>query len=180
MGGEGGMEMLRLLGFGLVLTGCVGLGLWYSFRFRQEIQNLKSMCYVLKLLEGQVSYGCNTLAVSCMEIAERVEEPFKGCLTEIYHNACRNDGKAFGQVCRESFSRRLKKLMVGNKEKQIFMNCFIQSGFEEEKQQSRSIQQERAELEERLQGLNKEIESKCRLSVSLGTMGGILLVILFI
>lgn len=172
--------MLRLLGFGLVLAGCVGLGVWYSFRFRREIQNLKSMCYVLKLLERQVSYGCNTMAVSCREIAERVEEPFKGCLTEIYQNACRNDGKSFGQVCEECFSKRLKKLMVGNKEKQIFMNCFIQSSFEEESQQAGSIQQERVELEERLQSLNKEIESRCRLSVSLGTMGGILLVILFL
>lgn len=174
------MEMLRLLGFGLILTGCVGLGVWYSFRFRQEIQNLKSMCRVLKLLEGQVSYGCNTLAVSCMEIAERVEEPFKGCLTDIYRNVCRNDGKAFGQVCKECFSQSLSKLIVGKKEKQIFMNCFIQSSYEEEQQQSQSIQRERVELEEHLQDLNKEIESKCRLSVSLGTMGGILLVILFL
>ena len=174
------MELLRLLGFGLVLVGCVGLGLWYGFRFRQEIQNLKTMCRVLKLLEGQVNYGCNTMAVSCMEIAERVEEPFKGCLTEIYHKACQNDGKAFGQVCKECFSQRLSKLFVGKREKQIFINCFLQSGFEEERQQSQSIQRERMELEEHLQELNKEIESKCRLSVSLGTMGGILLVILFL
>lgn len=172
--------MLRWLGFGLVLTGCVGLGTWYSVQFRQEIQNLKSMCYVLKLLEGQVRYGCNTLAVSCLEIAERVEEPFKGCFMEIYHNACRNDGKEFGQVCRECFSQRLKKLVAGDKEKRIFMNCFIKVGFEEEKQQYQSIQQEREELEECLQGLNKEIESKCRMAVSLGTMGGILLIVLFL
>ena len=172
--------MLRLLGFGLVFTGCVGLGAWYSFRFRQEIQNLKSMCRILKLLEDQVSYGCNTLAISCKEIAERVEEPFKGCFDEVYQITCKNDGKSFGQVFQECFSRRLSKLTVGKNEKQIFMNCFIQCGMEEERQQSQSIQRERTELEEHLQALNKEIESKCRLSVSMGTMGGILLVILFL
>ncbi|MBR6666033.1 MAG: stage III sporulation protein AB [Lachnospiraceae bacterium] len=172
--------MLRLLGFGLVFMGCVGLGMWYSFRFRQEIHQLKTMCYVLKLLEGQISYGSNTMAVSCMEIAGRVEEPFKSCLSRIYHESCRNDGKTFGEVSTECFSQILKKVPVGEKEKQSFLNCFIHCGFEEERQQTGNIRQERADLEEHLQDLNKEIQSKCRLSVSLGTMGGILLVILFL
>lgn len=172
--------MLRLLGFGLVFAGCAGLGLWYSYRFRQEIYHLKTMCYILKLLEGQISYGCNTMAVSCLEIAERVEEPFKSCFTEIYYESCKNEGKSFGEVSKECFSKSLKNLFVGKKEKQSFMNCFVQCGFEEERQQTRNIQQERADLEESLQYLNKEIQSKCRLSLSLGTMGGILLVILFL
>lgn len=174
------MEIQRLVGFGLILSGCCGLGIWYRNQFKLEIENLKTMCHILSLLAGQVRFGANILAVCCNEIAERVDEPFRGCLQSIYDRSCRNDGNDFGQVCKECFENGLKKLVVGNEEKALFIGCFVKSGFEEERQQLHYIEQVREELENYLHTHTQELSNKCKMALSLGTMSGILLVILFL
>lgn len=172
--------MQRVVGYLLMLSGCTGLGLWYSMQFRLRIHSLKQMNFILELLEGQVRFGRSTLPECCIQIAERVEEPFKGSFQEIYERNCRNRGDGFGQVCKEVFEQKLKKLVVSETEKEQFITCFASCGYEDDKMQIRSIQQGRQELERIITELNGTLNSRCRLAVSLGTMSGLLLVILFL
>lgn len=172
--------MYKVLGFILIMAGCTGLGMWYSVQFRLHIRNLKQMCHILMLMEGQVRFGRSTLPECCMQIAQRVEEPFKSSLEEIYENVNKNNGSSFGQVSRDCYERKLKKLVVSEKEKEGFIACFANAGFEEDDMQIQNIAQERQELETDLEELNKSLASRCKLAMSLGTMSGVLLMILFL
>ena len=92
----------------------------------------------------------------------------------------KNAGNSLGQVSRASFDRHLKKLMVSEKEKEEFIACFAQEGFEEGCMQIQSILRGRQELETAMQELSGTLNSRCRLAISLGTMSGLLLVVLFL
>lgn len=172
--------MQRLFGFLLVFTGCSGMGVWYSMQFRLRIQNMKQMCYILKLFTGQVRYGKSPLPICCQQIADKAEEPFRRCFLEIYEAMKGNQGRDFGQVCRECFDRNLKNQAITSMDRERFINSFIKTGFEEGKTMLQNIEQELNELQDSLNGLIHTQSSRCRMAVSLGTMGGLLLGILFL
>ncbi len=172
--------MQKTFGFILILAGCSGLGMWYSMQFRLRIQNLKKMCHILRMLESQVRFGRSTMGECCEQIARRVDNPFKSCFKEIAGEMEQNEGSSLGQVSRASFNRHLKRLVVSEKEKEEFVTCFAHEGFEDEGMQIQSILRGRQELETAMQELNETLTSRCRLAISLGTMSGLLLVVLFL
>ena len=172
--------MQKIIGFLMILAGCSGLGLWYSMQFQQQLHNVQEMCRILELFQGQIRYGRCTLPECCLQLAERAREPYKSCFEEIYEAACLNAGESFGQICQERLEGTMHRLVADKADKELFLSCFTKCGFEEDLMQLRTIEQTKEELEDRLQRLSKENNSKCRLALSMGAMSGLLLVILFI
>lgn len=172
--------MQKAFGFILILSGCSGLGIWYSMQFRLRIQNLKQMCHILSMLEGQVRYGRSTIGECCGQIAGRVDNPFRNVLVEIAEEMQKSNGNSLKQAGQMSFEKHFKRLVVSEKEKEEFMACFTHEGFEDEGMQIQSILRGRQELEGAMQELNESLNSRCRLAISLGTMSGLLLVVLFL
>ncbi|MBR4086008.1 MAG: stage III sporulation protein AB [Lachnospiraceae bacterium] len=172
--------MQKIFGFVLILAGCSGLGMWYCMQFRLRISNLKQMCHILCMLESYVRFGRSTMGECCNQIAGRVENPFKSGLQEIAMEMKKNQGSSLGQVSRKSLEKHLKKLVVSQREKEEFIACFVHEGYEDEGMQIQSIIRGRQELESARQKLNESLASRCKLAVSLGTMSGLLLVVLFL
>lgn len=172
--------MYRIIGFVLILVGCSGLGVWYSLQFTKQLATLQYMCRILELLMGQIRFGRCTLPECCLLLTERIEEPYKSSFMTIYENACGGGGESFGQLCQKQLSQDLRGLVVEKEDKELFISCFAGSGFEEDRMQLRTIEQIKKELEERAHKLSGENVSKCRLALSLGTMSGLLLIILFL
>ncbi len=172
--------MQRWIGFGMIFLGCSGLGLWYSRQFQKQYRDLQEMCRILELFAGHVRYGRSTLPECCMVLTERVGEPYKSSFLHIYNEACSNEGECFGILCEETLRKELKTLNVDKTDKELFISCFSKCGFAENIMQLRIIEQSREELEQKAKALNKENPSKCRLALSLGTMSGLLLIVLFL
>ena len=172
--------MHRMIGYLLIMTGCSGLGIWYSMQFRQQHRKLQVMCRILELFMGQIRYGRSTLPECCLQLSQRVDEPYKSCFYEIYRDAFKDEGTAFGHLCEKTLTEGLKKLIVAKEHKELFILGFTKVGFEEDRMQIRNIEQIKDELEDELNNLSRENASKCRLAISLGAMSGLLLVIMFL
>lgn len=172
------MDMFKIMGVIMILAGCMGLGLWYSGQFRRQIQVLKNFCYILELFLGEIRYGRCTLPECCLRVSERVEEPYKKMLSDIYMQSCENRGESFGEVCEAIWKEGLSREIASKEDKILFMNCFARSGYEEDIMQLRVMEQAKTELEKKVILLEAELASRCRLAFSLGTMSGLLLVIL--
>lgn len=172
--------MHRIIGFVLILVGCSGLGMWYCLQFRKQQSNLQAMCRILELLMGQIRYGRCTLGECCLQLSERVEEPYKSCFLAIYQRTCEGSGESFGQICKEQLQQDMLGVVADKEDKALFISCFTESGFEEGRMQLRSIEQIKEELEKHAYRISKENASRCRLALSLGMMSGLLLVILLV
>ncbi len=164
----------------MILAGCSGLGFWYSTQFQKQFITLQAFCSMLELYLGQIRFTRCSLPECCLQLAERAQEPYGQIFRNIYEEACANSGESFGNICERYLTEGLKTAVCQKKDKEIFISCFSKGGFEEDVLQLRHIEQARAELEDRMVRTAGENASKCRLALSLGTMGGLLLVLLFI
>ena len=174
------MEIYKLVGYILVMVGCVGLGICYSNRFKGNISNLKKLCYILEQLKSQVRYGRSTLPECCFCLGERLEEPYRSAFLEIYEKTGENTGESFGEVSSEVLGRVLTAVILGKEEKDLFVSCFANPGFEDNEMQLRNVERIENELDRHLHVLMKESPSKCKLALCLGIMSGLLIVILFL
>ena len=172
------MDMQKIVGVVLIFTGCAGLGGWYGREFRRQIQVLKTWCRILELFLSEIRYSRCTLPECCMRVSKRVEEPYKDIFSGIYLASCENTGESFGELCKRVLEEGLAEECAAKEDKELFMECFVSSGYEEDCLQLRSFEATKEELDKKVLDLEAEIASKCRLALSLGSMSGLLLIIL--
>ena len=61
--------MLKAVGAVMILTGCIGTGLWYRSRFLGRIRALRQLAAILELLCSEIRYGRETLWTCGIETA---------------------------------------------------------------------------------------------------------------
>ena len=170
--------MLRLLGGILIVSGSLGMGLWYRERFVGRLAALRNLQSILEMLMSEIRYSRATLPECCIHIAKRVQEPYSSCFVHIHAEMEKNTGIGFGQIFREQMEECMKGLPLLAEDRSCILSLFADGGFEEERMQIRSIEQQKELLMHTISRLEKENREKCRMAVGLGAMSGLLLVIL--
>lgn len=133
---------------------------------------------MLELFLSEIRFSRCTLPEGCMRVAERVREPYVSLFTAIYEKSCENTGESFSEVCREIFREGLAGENACEEDKALFTECFVSGGYAEDRMQLRVMEQAKEELEKKSATLEAGVASKCRLALSLGTMSGLLIIIL--
>lgn len=164
----------------MILVGCGGLGVWYGEQYREQVRTLQRFIHILELFEAEIRYGKCLLAECCLRLSEKLEEPYKGIFIEIYQKSMEYSGDSFGYICRQSMEYGMRELVAKTGDKELLINCFAKSGYEEDVLQLRVIEQTKKQLEQRLEYVSKENMSKYRVALGMGVMSGLLLVILLI
>ncbi len=162
----------------MIFAGCSGLGVWYSREFQGQIQVMKTWCRILELFLGEIRYSRCTLPECCMRVAKRMEAPYKELFLNIYMYSHENTGESFGEVCKSILEEGVEKENASKEDKELFVSCFMNCGYEEDYLQLRSFEQTKEELDKKVLTLEAVLASKCRLALSLGSMSGLLLIIL--
>lgn len=156
------------------------MGLWYRERFTGRLSCLRDLQRIQELLVSEIRYGRATLPECCSSIALRLPEPYSSCLSAVYERMRENAGVMFGQVFREEMSPCLDKLPLAEADKKCFLSLFTECGFEEERMQIRTIEQNKELLQQTITELERENKEKCRMAVGLGALSGLLLVVVLI
>ncbi len=170
--------MQKIIGVIMIFAGCTGLGVWYSRAFRGQIQVMKIWCRILELFVGEIRYSRCTLPECCMRVAKRTQPPYQELFMNIYMQSCENTGESFGDVCKRILEDGVAKENAAKEDKELFISCFVNDGYEEDFLQLRSLEQTKEELDKKVLALESVLASKCRLALSLGSMSGLLLIIL--
>lgn len=171
---------MRLLGGIMILAGCLGMGLWYREYFMGRLNCLRDLQRIQEMLISEIRYGRSTLPECCNSIAGRLQEPYSSCFGIIYERMRENGGVKFGQVFREEIGPCLDKLPLTEADRKCFLSLFSEGGFEEERMQIHTIEQNKEMLQKTVSELERENKDKCRMAVGLGAMSGLLLVIVLI
>lgn len=164
----------------MIITGCSGLGVWYGEQYREQVKTLQQFIHILELFEGEIRYGKSLLAECCLRLSEKLDEPYKNIFLEIYQRSMEHSGEDFGEICRQCMSCGMKELTVKTGDRELLINCFAESGYEEDVLQLRVIEQTKQQLLQRLECVAKENVSKYKVALGMGVMSGLLLMILLI
>lgn len=170
--------MLRLIGSVMVATGCIGLGIWYRQQFVQRLYHLRCLDKIVEMMMSEVRFGKATLPECCSNLAERLEEPYRQAFEEMFSYCQENSGESFGQVFQEKMERCFAHIPLHKEEKKLFLEFASESGFEDGRMQLRSMEQYHEILQKTIIQQEAELAEKSRMALGLGTMGGLLLVII--
>lgn len=172
--------MMRWLGGIMILTGSLGLGLWYRQQFRQRIIYLRQMVGVLEILMSEIRYGKTTLPQACKNAGIQIKGPLGEALVQVFVKMQENTGEIFGEVFSCHLGNVMRQLPLNREDVEAFLRFAGQNSFSDTSMQLRSLEQSRDMLDETVRGLEKVTEEKGRLAVGLGAMSGLLVVIVLL
>lgn len=173
--------MLRLAGFSMIGVSCSGLGIWYAWELRRRLEHLHTMNRIIELLVSLLQYGKSTLPECCRQLAAQVEEPYRQAFAQVYRKVTENRGDSFAQVYAEIMGETLRGIgALKEQDRQLFLQCVLQQGCGDGETGIRLIRRQQELLKERIARLEAENREKSRMAVGLGTLGGILLIIILL
>lgn len=171
---------MRLLGGIMIMSGCLGLGIWYREQFIGRIQAMRRLVSILEMLKSEINYGKATLPESCNRLAERMEEPYRGCLRDIYRELSEERSTTFPELFCLKMEECLKRLPLKKEDRDIFLQPFRGQGFRDGSMQLVSLEQGLVQLSDSIKLQEQEQREKCHMAVGLGAMSGMLLLIILL
>lgn len=172
--------MVRLVGFSMIGLSCSGLGLWYAWNLQQRLCHLHTINRIIELLVSLLQYGKSTLPECCCQLASQTEEPYKQAFSQVYRELTENRGSCFAEVYERVMGEALRKLPLKEQDWRLFLQCVLEQGSSDSEARVRLIRRQQELLKERIVGLEAESREKGRMAMGLGTLGGILLIIILL
>lgn len=164
----------------MIVCGCLGLGIWYRQQFLGRLHRIRELIAILEQWSSEVRYNRSTLPECCLRIGNCREDRLGRICKEVYEEYITSEGSGFLEMAEESFRKKLNTLPLKKEDIDRFLLFTGREGYAEEAMQIRAIELAKQELERTAEMQQREIYQKCRLSVGLGAMSGLLIVILLI
>lgn len=172
--------MVRVAGFSMIGLSCSGLGIWYAWNLQQRMYHLHIMNRIIELLISLLQYGKSTLPECCCQLAGQVEEPYRQAFQQVYQELTDNRGSSFTEVYGRVMGEALRQIPVRDQDRQLFLQCLLEQGGGDSESRVRLIRRQQELLRERISGLEAERREKSRMAIGLGTLGGLLLIIILL
>ena len=171
---------MQMLGAGLILTGCLGLGLWYRQQMVQRLHLTRALICILEQWISEIRYSRCTLPECCRQIGRQRADRLGEICDNVYREYEEAEDIGFLELAVISFRRQLQTLPLKKEEVEAFLLFLGKEGYTEETMQIRAMELSRQRLEQTAEAQQREIASKCRLSVGLGAMSGMLILLLLV
>lgn len=172
--------MVRLAGFSMIGLSCSGLGIWYAWNLQQRMYHLHVMNRIIELLISLLQYGKSTLPECCCQLADQVEEPYRRAFLQVYQELTDNRGSSFVEVYGRIMGETLRELPIKEQDRQLFLQCILEQGSGDSEARVRLVRRQQELLRERMSRLEAESREKSRMAIGLGTLGGLLLIIILL
>lgn len=171
---------MQMLGGGLILIGCMGLGLWYRQQMVRRLHLTRELICILEQWISEIRYNRSTLPECCRQIGRQRKDCLGAICDSVYREYAASEDAGFLEFAQESFRRRLKLLPLKKEDIEQFLLFVGKEGYADEAMQIRAMELSRQRLEQTAETQQRELIQKCRLSVGLGAMSGLLLLILLV
>lgn len=170
--------MLRVMGFLLIGTGSCGLGMQYVCNLKMRLFYLGEMDRILLLIMSQIRYHKSTLTECCRFLAGQTDSPFREGFHRVAEEMEAGGGRSFAEIYEESMSQCLEPLPLLAAEKRSFLKGL--SGSSEGAAQLQLLERKSRELQEQIEKVKCEIREKGKLAIGLGTLGGLLIIVILL
>ena len=162
----------KIMGYLLMVFGCSGLGIWYSVQMQQKVFHLKEMIRILEMICSEIDYGRYTLP-ECFEIvSQRTIQPYDDILRKISKEDFERDW--------EKHLREGLKCVQAQEEREHFIECFLDVGYADERMQRKSMERGIKKLQTSVAIEEEDLKKRSKLAITLGTMCGVLLVLIML
>jgi len=135
---------------------------------------------IFRLFQSEISYSKAAFPEVCLAVSDRVIEPYKTAMKEIYGQVIEKSGTQFPEIWKVTMESCLKDIPVRKEEREIFLEFGNRIGFIDWETQAGMLEKSRTQLEALYVQLKKEMENKEKVITGMGVLGGLMLVIILI
>lgn len=164
----------------MILGGCIGLGIWYRQQFLERLRLLQELIRILEQWSSEIRFGQATLPECCKKIGRSADGALGAVFREVYEEYVGENGESFLAVAKRELTKRLLQFPLKKEDVEQFLLFAGQEGYMDQEMQLTALEMSRQGVERIAEVQQREIRQKCRLSVSLGTMSGLLLLLLLL
>jgi stage III sporulation protein AB len=170
---------MKLAGMGLVMAGCIGIGVYYQMREIFRYRNLQELLKAMTVLEGEIGTMRTPLPDALFQVSERT-----GGITAAFFQGVANslaDGQGeFAGIWKCKLGDTVSAAQLREQDKNALEELGNMLGYLDVEMQMQSIRLCKRRLETGIKELENEKEKQSKLYPVLGTMAGVLLCILIV
>lgn len=170
--------VLKVIGAGLLLTGCSGLGLWFAGNYRRHLEGLEQLRRMLLLLKGQILYANAPLEEAFRRVGEKSQGGLGTFFCAVADRIENQQGEVFYDMWQEEIALLGPEIPLDKKDRRELATFGEHLGFLDREMQERTILLYLEQLDLAIDDGRAHQKEKSRLYTSLGIMGGLFLVII--
>lgn len=168
---------MKLIGAVMILLGCLGAALRYTYGLDRRIQRLEELQEILERLQEEIRYSRMTLPECFLQLEQGSGNDFERIFAKIGREALDKPEERFQDLLREGLGEALREILPPLEERQ-FYEFASQGGLRREEMQVRALERSRRRIGEIAEECRVGRREKGRVAWSLAAMGGLLLVVL--
>lgn len=172
--------MLRLIGAGFLLLGMSGYSFYLCREMRERLGCLYEMKRMYEQFYSQIGYSLAAFPELCKMTKAFVKSPFAELLQDISTEAEENTGKAFPQIWEEQVDRHFADFPLKKEDKGLLQDFSRSFGLADRGLQEQAVRNQLSALSAVIQNIEQHMAEREKMIMSLGTMGGLLILILLI
>lgn len=172
--------MIKLLGAGMVLLSCTGMGFFISEKYKMRIAQLKELRRHMNILYGEIQYGASELPEALKSVASRNHGDITAFFEWASTEASKLEGSRFSSIWKHAIEEKLKDTCLKKEDKQLLQRLGDNLGFLDQKTQLSTMELYIHSLEDNIEEGTKEMKEKVRLYHMLGVLGGIFITIVML
>lgn len=170
----------RLLGALCILGGSIGLGLWYKMLFCRRIRTLRMLENVLFEFESIIRYQREPLGQCFRMTASEQQGELRQALWEVGKRLEEKEEEGIRQVFCEKLEGVLTRMALTRSDRELFYSFLPENGYADVELQMNLLEKCRTRIGRLWMELEKENGNKCKMAVSLGVLGGLLLLLVLV
>lgn len=172
--------MFKLIGAVLLLLGMGGYSVCLCREMKERLKCLYEMKRMYELFRSQIGYSLAAFPELCRMTEIRMEPPFSEMLHDIYQETEENTGKSFPQIWVEQVEKHFTNFSLKKEDKTLLQEFSRSLGYADRELQEQAIDNQMTLLQNVIQKMEAHMAEREKMIMSLGIMGGLLLIILLL
>lgn len=172
--------ILKIIGSIFIITSSSAIGVYFSNRIKERVEDLKLLKRDMFILKGDIRYAKATLPESLDGIAERNKGKFYLFFRTVADQLLSGEGYSFQEIWSDAVKEHLNTTCMSEKDKMYFASLGENLGYLDKEMQINTIDLYLARLDEEIESASKAVLEKAKLYNILGIIGGIFITIIML
>lgn len=171
---------MKIIGIIIVIIASWGYGSGLIYRLQKHQDQLFSLQELIGLFLGEIQYGKSPLQEACLQIGNRLPEPYSNVLHNVSEELSKKKYQSFEVVWREQFQLRKREFYLTEQEMAVLFGIGKNLGYLDVDAQIRHLQMYQMEANQLLEQLQKTVKEKKKVYRSVSLMVGAMVILLFV
>ncbi|GMQ64128.1 stage III sporulation protein AB [Vallitalea maricola] len=172
--------VVKILGATLILISSSLLGLYYSKSYIRRSNDLRILKKALILLRGEINYSLSPMPEALEDISKRFDHEIADFFKSISEELKLNSGKTLTEVWKKKAEEILKRTYLNPTDIKNIIIFSENIGYLDKEMQNNNINLLLEQINEEIKVTMEDDAKYNKLYRSLGVLGGILVIVLFI